>query len=197
MGNGGCSQYITHWFCHSFLLRWRTLHTLHLLWCGAHPIGDSSSYKNFCNMSLLHRVHFLINSPVRVPSTICSPSGTAVPTQVPHRVTNPARNLLQHRLPTGSQTPSGVHMFWCEVLQGLQVDPSSTMNGCRGTACLVMVFTMGLCGKIHIARCLCPETRQKCPVTLFMNKGHKEFLHGVSQIVGGHSLIFSPIFLAT
>lgn len=157
MGNEGCSQYITHFFCHSFLLRWMALYHLHLLWCGVHPIGDSSSYKNFCNMSFYHRVQLFTNSSV-------SPF---------HKVQSFRNRLFQHGSITGSQVLPGIcstlgfpqgHRgllaFTCSGVKsckGLQVHLSSTMNHCRGTACLIMVFTMGLCGKSHIARGLCPE----------------------------------------
>ena len=33
-----------------------------------------------------------------------------------HRATGPARSLLYHGLPTGSQHPSGIHLLWCGVL---------------------------------------------------------------------------------
>ncbi|KAM6367316.1 palmitoyltransferase ZDHHC14 isoform 5-T6 [Alca torda] len=41
---------------------------------------------------------------------------------------SPARSLLQCSLPTGSQPPSGIHLLWCGVLHGLQVDICSTVN---------------------------------------------------------------------
>jgi len=51
-----------------------------------------------------------------------------------HGTTGPARSLLQHRLPTVSQPPSGIHLLLCGVLHGLQVDISSTtdLHGLQG-----------------------------------------------------------------
>ncbi|KAK4818263.1 hypothetical protein QYF61_009968 [Mycteria americana] len=40
----------------------------------------------------------------------------------------PVRSLLQHRLPTGSQPPSGIHLLQHGVLHGLQVDICSTVD---------------------------------------------------------------------
>ncbi|KAK4822676.1 hypothetical protein QYF61_019043 [Mycteria americana] len=45
-----------------------------------------------------------------------------------HRPTGPARSLLQHGLPMGSQPPSGIHLLRQGVLHGLQVDICSTVN---------------------------------------------------------------------
>lgn len=42
---------------------------------------------------------------------------------------------------------------------------------------------------------LCPKSRQRSPVALFMNKGRWGIFHGVSQIAGGCSLLFILIFL--
>ncbi|KAK4831466.1 hypothetical protein QYF61_017714 [Mycteria americana] len=51
-----------------------------------------------------------------------------------HGVTGPARSLLQHGLPMGSQPPSGIHLLQCGVLHGLQVDICSTiyLHGLQG-----------------------------------------------------------------
>ena len=45
-----------------------------------------------------------------------------------HRATGPARSLLQHWLPMGSQPPLGIHLLWRGVLHRLQVDICSTVN---------------------------------------------------------------------
>lgn len=44
--------------------------------------------------------------------------------------TAPARSLLQHRLPTGSQLPLGIDLLQCGMVQGLQVDlcPITDLN---------------------------------------------------------------------
>uniref|UniRef100_A0A8C0F7B9 Uncharacterized protein n=1 Tax=Bubo bubo TaxID=30461 RepID=A0A8C0F7B9_BUBBB len=107
LGNGSCGQFITHCFCRSFLLRGRTRHTLPLLQCGVPPTGDTPPSTSW------------------VPSPGCSPSGTGCSSVGPprghkscqqtcssvgsslHGATGPARSLLQHGLPTGSQPPSG------------------------------------------------------------------------------------------
>uniref|UniRef100_A0A663FDX8 Endosomal transmembrane epsin interactor 1 n=1 Tax=Aquila chrysaetos chrysaetos TaxID=223781 RepID=A0A663FDX8_AQUCH len=47
-----------------------------------------------------------------------------------HRSTGPARSLLQCRLPTGSQPPSGIHLLQHGVFHGLQVDICSTVDLC-------------------------------------------------------------------
>ena len=84
-------------------------------------------------------------APAWVLSTGCSPSGAHCSSVGPpwghksyqktcsvgsslHRSAGPARSLLQHRLPTGSQPPSGTHLLRRGVLHGLQVDICSTMD---------------------------------------------------------------------
>jgi len=75
----------------------------------------------------------------------------AAPAWVPHRATGPARSLLQCGLPTGSQTPLGIHLLRRGVLHGLQVKIFSTMHlqtsmGCRAKACLTIVCSTGCRG---------------------------------------------------
>ena len=53
----------------------------------------------------------------------CSSMGSSL-----HRSTGPARSLIQHELPTGSQPPSGIHLLWHGVLHRVQVDIWSTMD---------------------------------------------------------------------
>ncbi|KAK4820738.1 hypothetical protein QYF61_004419 [Mycteria americana] len=53
----------------------------------------------------------------------CSSVGSSL-----HGATGPARSLLQHGLPTGSQPPSGIHLLQHGVLHGMQVDICSTMD---------------------------------------------------------------------
>lgn len=42
--------------------------------------------------------------------------------------TDPARSLFQHRLATGPQPPSGIHLLWHGVLHSLQVHLCSTVD---------------------------------------------------------------------
>ena len=67
----------------------------------------------------------------------CSGVGSSL-----HGSAGPARSLLQHGLPMGSQLPSGIHLLRCGVVHKLHVDICSTvdLHGCRGTTCLTMVF---------------------------------------------------------
>ena len=108
--------------------------------------------------------HFCIDY---LPSTGCSPSGTDCSSVGPpqghkscqqtcsnvgsslHGATGPARSLLQRGLPTGSQPPldtsfcSGVgSSTGCRWISA----PPWTSMGCKGTACLTMVFTTGCRG---------------------------------------------------
>lgn len=56
-----------------------------------------------------------------------------------------ARRLLQHRLPTGSQSSLSICLFWCGVLHRLDVDFCSpwTSMGWRGITDPTVVFTTG------------------------------------------------------
>jgi len=81
-----------------------------------------------------------------VPSMGCSPSGTdcssvgspwghkscqetfSIVGSSLHGSTGPGRSLIQHRLPTGSQPPSGIHLMRHGVFPRLQVDICSTMH---------------------------------------------------------------------
>jgi len=87
-----------------------------------------------------------LTAPAWVPSTGCSPSGTGCSSVGPewghkscqqtcssmgfslHRSTGPARSLLQHGLPMGSQPPLGIHLLWRGAHHGLQVDICPTMG---------------------------------------------------------------------
>jgi len=76
----------------------------------------------------------------------CSGVGSSL-----HRSTGPGRSLLQRRLPTGSQLPSGIHLLWRGVSSmgyGWRSAPPWTSMGCRGTACLSMVFITGCKGRL-------------------------------------------------
>jgi len=76
----------------------------------------------------------------------CSGVGSSL-----HGSTGPARSLLQSGLPMGSQLPSGIHLLQCRVPSmgyRWRSAPPWTSMGCRGTACLTMVFIMGCRGKL-------------------------------------------------
>ncbi|KAK4824286.1 hypothetical protein QYF61_013031 [Mycteria americana] len=123
------------------------------------PSHGRQSSMNFSNMSPSHGLQFCMN---------CSSMGPFHGVQsFRNRLlqcgspTGPARSLLQHRLPMGSQPPLGIHLLQHGFLRGLQVDICSTMDlhglqvdiystinphGLQGTACLTMVFTRGCLG---------------------------------------------------
>jgi len=55
-----------------------------------------------------------------------------------HGSTGPARSLLQHGPPMGSQPPLGIHLLRCGVLHGLQVDSLphyGLLHGLQGSLC--------------------------------------------------------------
>jgi len=75
----------------------------------------------------------------------CSGVGSSL-----HRSAGPGSSLLQRRLPTGSQPPSGIHLLQCGVpstgYRWISAPPWTSM-GCRGTACFTMVFIMSCKGR--------------------------------------------------
>jgi len=78
----------------------------------------------------------------------------AAPVWVPHGVTSPAMSLLQDGLPTGSQSPLGAST--CSGIRsslGCRWTPAlpRTSMGCRGTAHLTMVFSIGCRGMSSLA----------------------------------------------
>jgi len=76
----------------------------------------------------------------------CSGMGSSL-----HRSAGPARSLLQNGLPTESQLPSGIHLLQHRVPSTgyrLISAPPWTFMGCRGTACVTMVFIMICKGKL-------------------------------------------------
>jgi len=100
---------------------------------------------NFPNVSPSHRLQFFTNCPSMGPSHGVqsfkllqrgSPLGSqALPANFLrcgllslHRSTGPGRSLLQHRVPTGSQPPSGIHLLRLGVFHRLQVEICSTAN---------------------------------------------------------------------
>jgi len=108
-------------------------------------------------------------APACILPTVCSPSGKGCSSTGPlqghnlcqetcasvgsslHESTGPARCLLQRGLPTGSQRPWDIHLLWCGVPStgyGWMSTPLWTSMGCRGTACLAMVFIIGCKGKL-------------------------------------------------
>jgi len=111
------------------------------------PCSRVGSLHKLLHWSASHGLQFFTNcssvGPLRGQKPCqqtCSSVGSC-----PHMSTGPARSLLQHRLPTGSQPPSGIHLLQHGILPGLQVEICSTTD-CRGTACLTMAFITGCRG---------------------------------------------------
>jgi len=67
--------------------------------------------------------------PAWVPPGVTSPASKPAPVwaSLP-RFKGPARSLLQCGFPMGSQPSSGIHLLWCGVFHGLQVDICSTVD---------------------------------------------------------------------
>jgi len=65
--------------------------------------------------------------PACVPRRVTIPASNPAPAWL-HWAIRPARSLLQHGLPTGSQPPSGIPLLQLGVPPGLQVDICSTMD---------------------------------------------------------------------
>jgi len=76
----------------------------------------------------------------------CSDVGSSL-----HGSTGPGRSLLQRGLPTGSQPPSGIHLFQHGVpstgYRWRSAPPWTSMD-CRGASCLTMVFITGCKGEL-------------------------------------------------
>ena len=123
-------------------------HSLPLLQRGVSPSGDSSPR----------------SSPTWVLPMRCSPSGTGCSSMGPpqghkpcqqtcsrvgssfHGATGPARSLLQCKLPKGSQPASGILLCGYSLSCRWISAPPWVSMGCRGTACLTMVFITGCRG---------------------------------------------------
>ena len=132
---GVAVTHITHCACCSFLLRGRTPHTLPLLQCGVPPTGCSPSGTD-CYSVGPPRGH-------RSCQQTCSSVGSSL-----HGATGPARSLIQHRLPTGSPSPSGASTCsgvgsspCCRWISA----PALTSMG-AGHSCLTMGCTTGCRG---------------------------------------------------
>jgi len=110
-----------------------------------------------------------VNCPNMGPSHECSPSGTGCSSVGPpqgHKPgqqtcsgmgsslqasAGPSKSLLQLRLPTGSQPPSGIYLLRRGVSSmgyRWKSAPLWTSMDCRGTACLTMVFVMSCKGSV-------------------------------------------------
>jgi len=78
-----------------------------------------------------------------------------------HGSTGPGKSLLQHRLPIRSQPPLGIHLLQHGVpstgCRWISAPPWTSM-GCRGRACLTMVFITGCKRKLSA-----PESRAPPP----------------------------------
>jgi len=97
-----------------------------------HKLLQQGSFKNCSSMGLPHGVQSLRNRLLRHASPTRS---QALPVNLfqrgllsLHGATGPTSSLLQHRLRTGSQPPSGTHLLRRGVLHGLQVDICSTID---------------------------------------------------------------------
>ena len=162
MRNRGCCQFITHCLCLSFLLRGMTPHTLPLPQRGVPPMGDSplqTAPKWILPMGCSSSVTAL----ALVPAWGAVSQEQAAPAWVPLRVTSPARKpvLGWAPLPTGPQvlpgacssagSPWGHSLLQTSTCSGTGSSmccrwtsaPRWTSMGCRGTACLTMVFITG------------------------------------------------------
>jgi len=142
-GNGGYSQFITCCLCHSFLLRGGLL-TL----CPCSSVGPThggQSSKNCSSMSPSHRLQLFTNcSSVGTPKghkpyqQTCSSLGSSL-----HGSTGPGRSLLQRGLPRGPLWASTYSIMASSTGCRWISAPPWTSMGCRGTACLTMIFSTG------------------------------------------------------
>jgi len=174
------------------------------------PSHGRQSYTNHSNVRTSHWLQFFMNSSVWVPFTRCSPSGTDCCSVGPpwhlkpcqqtcssmcsslHGSTGRTKSLLKCRLPMGSQPPLGIHLLWCSVLHGLQVDisvPLWTSKGCRGTTCLTMVFFMG-CRRISA---LVPGAPSPPPYSLTLVSAELFLSHSLTPL--SHCRVFFFCFL--
>jgi len=125
-------------------------------------VHELLQHQSFPQAAALHRLPQRGSLPMG-----CSPSGTGCSSVGPprghkpsqqnfsgigsslHGSAGPGRSLLQHGLPTGSQPPSGIHLLQCRVPSmgyRCRSAPPWTSTGCRGTACLTTVCSMGCMG---------------------------------------------------
>lgn len=108
MGNGVCGQFIMHGFCHTFLLKERTSHTLSL---NQHwSLSWETFLHEFSNRSPSQQLHFFTNCSNM--STLwghkfCQHGTYFSMGSFLHEVSGPARSFLHHGLSTGSQPPLG------------------------------------------------------------------------------------------
>jgi len=94
----------------------------------------------------------------------CSGVGSSL-----HGSAGPARSLLQHGVPTGSQPPSGIHLLRCGVPSTgyrWRSAPLRTSMGCRGTACLTMVFITSCKGRLSAPTFWAPPSPSPSSLTL-------------------------------
>jgi len=113
-------------------------------------VGPSHDVQSFRNRLLQRASPNGVTRPASKPDLVCSSL---------HRSTGPGRGLLQHRLPTGSQFPSGIHLLrhgvpstgyrWISA-------PPWTFTDYRETACLTMVFITSCKGKLSASASQAP-----------------------------------------
>jgi len=154
MANGGCSQSITCFFYHSFLLRGKTPHILALFQHGVSPMGDSSPQTSSmwvlptgCSSSK--------TSPAWVASMGCSPLGTDCSSVCPPRGHKPCQQTC-----SSAGSPRDHSLLWASTCSGMWSSPGYrrisaplwTSMGWRGTACFTMVFSTGSRGISDLER---------------------------------------------
>ena len=165
-GNGGYGQFITRCLCRSFLLRGRTPHTLPLLQREGTSHRRQFSTK-FSNVSPCHGLQLFMNRPSVGPSHRVqsfrskllqrgSPTGSqALPANLLRRGLLSPRVRRSWQEPAPLRAPHGVTASFRHHLLQRGVPsmgcrwgsaPLWTSMGCKGTACLIMVFCMGCRG---------------------------------------------------
>jgi len=148
--SGGCSRFIACCLCLSYLLKGRAPHTLPCSSVGSlsweRVLHKLLQHESFPHGAVLQRGSS-VGSQV-LPSNLLQCGLLSF-----HGSTGPASSLLQHRLPMGSQPPSGIPMLWHGVFHRLQVEICSTvdlhglqghslphqclLHSCRGISALV------------------------------------------------------------
>jgi len=167
MGNGGNGQFITCCLCCSLSLGGGLL-----------TLCPCSSVRSLSQETVLHKLLQCESFPRaaalhELPQRVSLPRGAvlqeqAAPAWVPkgskpcqqtcsgvgsslHGSAGPGRSLPQCGLPTGSQPPSGIHLLQRRLPSTgyrWRSAPPWTSMGCRGTACLTMVFITSCKGRL-------------------------------------------------
>ena len=111
-----------------------------------------------------------------------------------HGSAGPGRSLLQHKLPMGSQLPSGIHLLRCGVpskgYRWISAPPWTSM-GCRGTTCLTMVFIMSCKGRLSAPVSRAPPPPPSSLMLVFAELFLSRHLTPLSQLPS-HRSFFCP-----